>query len=123
MVGIVEIGTKEAEKYRKLVDEGEVLSPEEAIARCVMILAKTDDPSLLTELSDEEIRLLSIIGTIADKTDNEVLSGFAERYMKLRVSLERKGRAEIINVAKGGSSVEEKIKKGLRSYFMGIGDK
>lgn len=110
--------TRSREKYKKLTEESEVLSPDEAHARVITELARTDRPELMTELNDDEIKALSIVMTIAEETNNTVLEAFGDWFMRLRVSHRRRGREELIRVSKSPADLDEKVKKGVMSYIL-----
>jgi len=109
--------TRQKEKYKKLTEESEVLSPDEAHARVITELAQTKKPELMTELNNEEIKALAICKTISSATDNYVIDEFCEWFMRLRVSLGRKGRSELITVSRSPQDMEEKVKKGMMKLF------
>lgn len=119
------VKTREKGKYEDLVEESEVLSPDEAKAQIAMLLAKTKNPALLTELSDEEIKCLAVLKSIASKVSikdsNGLLDVFCDWFMMLRVSLNRKGREEVSRIARDVGDVEEKVKKGLKNWVLGVG--
>src|SRR3972149_3623506 len=104
----------------KKEDAGEeVLTTEEALAKVAMILAKTENPKLLTELSIEEIVSISVLASIAEKTENHMLKDFLNNFMYLKVSHQRKGRKELLDIAK---SIREEPEKGfgrIRKLFGG----
>ena len=99
------------------VERMEVISPDEAQAQAVILLSERKRPELMTELSDEEIKLLTIIEASGNYADNDVLLNVVKSFMLKRVSLNRKGVEEIIKVAV--SKIDEKIKKGIRDYLGG----
>jgi len=117
---MADVKSRDKTKYEDMVEESEVLSPDEAQAQIAMILAKTKQPQLLTELGDDEIKMLAILQTISSETENTVIDTFCDNFMKLRVSLNRKGRDEVISVARAQAGVEEKIKKGIRQMISGV---
>ena len=109
--------SRQKEKYKKLTDESEVLSPDEAHARVITELARTLRPELMTELTNDECKAISICMTIAEETDNDVIGNFCDWFMRTRVSLGRKGRSELIAVSKSPQDIEEKVKKGMMKMF------
>lgn len=108
------------EKYEKLVSESETLSPEEARAKIVMELARTESPDLLSELSSDEINWIASLMTIAQKTNNVVISTYCNWFMRLRVSYLRQGRQELIKVSRSDAEVlDAKLKRNLLERFGG----
>jgi len=93
--------------------EEEVLSMEEALAKISMLLTREQKIKLLTELDDQEIRLIASTLSIAERFKLDFVKKFLHNFMLLRVSLRRKGRNEIIEIAKGIPELGEKLKSKL----------
>lgn len=100
--------------------EDEVLSPEEAQARISLILAESKNIHFMTELKDEEVKLLAGLKSVAQMYGAEFLTKFIKNFLEMRISLNRKGRLEIKDVARGGVAGEEKMRKGLKSMILGL---
>jgi len=62
-------------------------------------LFNVDKNSLLlkTEISDKEIQNINRLISIADTYDIPILYDIVERFLKLRISKDRKGRGEVLN--------------------------
>lgn len=58
----------------------------------------------LTELSDNEIKLLTVLSTIDKSLDVGILGEFVNRYCMFKRSKERKGERAIINAIRGASA-------------------
>lgn len=104
----------------KINVEEENLTSEEALAKVSMILANTENPRLLSHVSHDEVALLAPLHTIADMSKITYLQNFITNFLELRVSLERMGRREMLEIAGGTRHEPEKI-KGLRKLFAGMG--
>lgn len=101
-------------KKDDIVIEEETYTSEEAIAKAIMTLSKTESPDLLTELNEKEIKILSRIVTYAKLFNVEILQDLTKNFMRLRVSTTRKGRTEILSIAKSAREEQEaksKLKK------------
>jgi len=115
---MVEVPTQKRE-YSSF-KEDEVLSPEEAQARISLILAESKNLHFMTELRDDEIKLLAGLKAIAEEYGASFLDKFIQNFLEMRISLGRKGRTEIKDVARGVGSGEEKMRKGLKSMILGL---
>jgi len=93
--------------------EEEVLSMEEALAKISILLTQVQRIKLLTELSDEEIRLIASILPICEQFKLDFVKSFVENFMLLRVSLKRKGRQEIVDLARQIPELSEKLRSKL----------
>ena len=96
---------------KKDIDQIASMTADEAKAQAVLLLSQRVRPELLTELSDEEIKLIAIIETVGEYAENDVLLTFAEKIKLNRVSLNRQGVKEIIQVAVAG--LDEKMKRSI----------
>lgn len=90
------------EEYKKtlLFSGGEVSSTEEAQARAIVQLTESPDPEILTQLTDIEIKRLAVLSAIADLYHSDVIKKIIEKFIRLRISYNRKGREEIVEIAK-----------------------
>ena len=84
------------------------------------MLLKVSNPAIMTELTEQEVRVLTTLKTIADEYDVKSLNTLINNYMLLKVSFKRQGRKEIIQVARPEKSSEEKMRKGLKSMVLGL---
>ncbi len=91
---------EEKPKESKLED---VFGIEEASAKCLIELIKTERINLLTDLTFEEIQALTVAegygNYLMDKVGSELILQLAQIYKELKVSLGRRGRTEIIDLA------------------------
>ena len=88
----------------------EVLTSEEALAKVAMILARTDNPKLLSELNLYEISSVAVIQSVADETKNRILQEFIKNFLYFRVSSGRKGRKELMEIA---TAIKQEPEKGM----------
>ena len=70
-------------------------------------LFEKENIELITDLSEDEIKLITRIKTIADLKQIDVYKDAVKYYMELRLSCKRKSRSEIVEAVKG--------------YMMGMG--
>jgi len=115
----IEQASKFMDKYEQMAQASEITTPDEARAKISMILAESKNAKILSDLTDKEITLLSALQTIADQTNNKLLSKFILNFLQMRISRNRKGREEIIRVARS-SGEEEQMKKSFRSMILGL---
>jgi hypothetical protein len=108
------------DEYDKLAQSSEVTTPDEAIAKISMILADSKEVDILSDLTSDEVALLSSLKTVAVHTENTLLSSFVNNFLRFRISRNRKGREEIIQVARARGGEEEKMRKGFRSMVLGM---
>jgi len=95
-------------------DESEIITHDEALAKIALILAKTDNKKMLSEISDYEAKSFASLYSVASRTNNTMLQAFLDHMLELRVSLRRKGREELMSVAKASRTQDDmqlKIKK------------
>lgn len=64
--------------------------------------------SKITELNRNEVAKISILKTYADKFGFTELSSLIDNFLRYRVSLDRKGRTEHVNIASAEIVREEK---------------
>ena len=100
-------------------DDDQSLSPEEAQAKIATMLAKSENLETLSETTEEEVRLMSALATIADEFNISMLSSYIDKYLQLKVSLHRQGRKEIAEIARPNPQQEQQARTSLRSMLMG----
>lgn len=98
----------------------DVVGMDDAIGKIAMALSERKHPELLTELSDEEVKNISILLTIATEEELDFLVTFVENFIRLRVSLNRKGVKEIIELTKGTQQPEKQMREKLKNMFLGL---
>jgi hypothetical protein len=86
--------------YDAIATESEVVSSEEAKAKAIVSLTESKDPEVLTQLEDNEIKALSTLSTIASLYSISFLDKWIGKFIRLRISLKRKGREEVVEIAK-----------------------
>lgn len=100
-------------------DDDQSLSPEEAQARIATMLAKSESLETLSETTEEEVRLMSALGTIAKTFKIGMLDAYLSKYLQLKVSLHRQGRKEISEIARPSQQQEQQARSSLRQMLMG----
>ena len=100
-------------------DDDASLSPEEAQAKIATMLAKSESLETLSETTEEEVRLMSALGSIANEFNIKMLKSYLNKYLQLKVSLHRQGRKEISEIAKPNPQQEQQARSSLRSMLMG----
>lgn len=101
------------------VDEDESLSVDEALARIAMLLGRTQYPKVMTELDESEIKLCAALFSVAERTRNTMILSFLENFLLLRVSHKRKGRQELLEIAKSSKESTENRWSKLKNIFTG----
>ena|SRR3989344_282561 len=98
----------------------DVFGTEEATAKALIELVRTERINLLTDLNDEEIQMLVTAETIGsylmEKTGDSTLLNMSILFKEMKVSLHRKGRSEIVGLgsfASLGLGDDRKAKQGL----------
>lgn len=86
--------------YDAIATESEVVSSEEAKAKAIVSLTESKDPEVLTQLEDNEIKALSTLSTISSLYSISFLDKWINKFIRLRISLKRKGREEVVDIAK-----------------------
>ncbi len=105
--------------YEEIVKESEMLSPEEAQAKISMLLTKPENLELMAEISREEMIRIACLKTIADKYDDKFLKLFINNYLSLTVSLGRRGRGEVVEIARPSGVQRETMRRNLRDMLLG----
>lgn len=100
-------------------DDDQSLSPEEAQARIATMLAKSENLETLSETTEEEVRLMSALSTIAKEFKMTMLDSYLDKYLQLKVSLHRQGRKEIAEIARPNPQQEQQARSSLRQMLMG----
>lgn len=87
-----------------------------------MELLRTKNPKLFSEVYQGEIALLTGIGIVKNILQSEILDNAIEEFLQYRVSLDRKGRDEIVHLAMlgGGGSSSSRGKSGIKSLLAGL---
>ena len=114
-----EMTDSQTPSYEEFVKESEMLSPEEAQAKISMLLTKPENLELMAELSKEEMIRLACLKTVADQYDNKFLHSFISNYLAFTVSLGRRGRGEVVEIARPSNIQRETMKRNLRDMLIG----
>ena len=107
-------------EYQDIETSGtdEIVTQDEALAKIALILAKAENKKQLSELADYEAASFASLYSVAEKTENKMLTSFLNSMLELRVSLKSKGREELMSVAKATRKEDEAALK-IRKMFSG----
>ena len=97
------------------------MTVDEALAKVSMLLAKTENPKVLSEVSENEIKYCSALFSVAEKMKDEMQLDFLKNFLLLRVSKARKGRQELLQIAQSVRELPETRMNRLKTFFSGIG--
>ena len=97
----------------------ELLSPEEAQSKIAIMLANTENLETLSELNEDEVKLVSALITISKEFKIGLLDNYLAKFLQLKVSLHRQGRREISDIARPSQAEQEKTKQSLKSMLLG----
>lgn len=110
-----EISPKEEAKLE------DVYGTEEATAKCLVELIKPDKINLLTDLTFEEIQALTVADVFGQfllgKVGSSLVLDLSQSYKELKVSLGRRGRTEIVDLATFVTPMAEMRKSKLPSLI------
>lgn len=102
------------------MDDNANLSREEALAKVSLILANTDKPKILSDIDIREVGYTSALSTVGEFLDIPMLNTFIhQNFLQLRVSKDRKGRNEILEIARE-IRIQPEREGSLRSRFFGL---
>jgi hypothetical protein len=108
----------------KRPDTQRVMGQEEALARAIteMMDVTEQKKKLLSDLSEEECNVLTLLHVIGERLKVKEISRFAEEFCMYRVSRSRMGRREMVNVItfSGLPMSEMKGRKSIKDLFSGI---
>ena len=90
---------------------------EEALGKIAMKLAETEDEKILTELKDEHIAKITSLLSVAEKYNIPIYEKICETFMRLKVSKDRKGRKELLEIAKAVRDEELGKMNKLKNLF------
>jgi len=100
------------------VTDDDVASLDEAQSKGMMgfMNVKPEHLSKLSQVDDEtELRHLAVMKMAARKFDIDILDDFVKDYLKLKISLQRKGRSEIAEIL--STSIKQKINESLQGVM------
>jgi len=109
-------------KEAQSADAEDVYGKDEAFAKMLMELLRTQNPKMFSEVYQGEITLLTGVGIVKNLLQSEILETTIKEFLEYRVSLDRKGRDEIVSLAMlgGNSGRSSKGKSGIKSILAGL---
>ena len=102
------------------LDAEDGLSIDEALAKVAMLLAQVKDPRVLSEVSEEEIKLCASLYVVAEKMEDKMLASFLLNFLMLRVSKKRKGRDELLQIARSAREATSNAMGRMKALFSGM---
>jgi hypothetical protein len=98
----------------------DVSTQEEALAKVTVLLADKKKREVITDLNDEEIKLMSAITAVSKSYKMTMAKDFINELMLLRISKNRLGRKEIIDLSRGVQQAQAmNVRSRLRRILMG----
>jgi len=109
-------------KLKEKVEISEILGTEEARARIIIELSSPDFEKIkmFSDLYIEEIPVASALTTVSEKLKLDSLKSFLDNFLKFRISKDRLGRFEMLNIAIGIMEQQKKGGKGLLDYLSAL---
>lgn len=102
-------------------DEYKMMGTEEATARAILEMVATDKEKVkaLTQLSDEEIQVLSLLSAMAEELKLDSIKKIVENFSIYRISHNRAGRKEVTGMVTmvGFASEERNKARNLKSIL------
>jgi hypothetical protein len=109
---------------QSLLDD--VASSDEAAAKIMALLANDDKFKVISELSPSEVHSFAALQSVADTYDSKLLKSYIKNYLLMKISLRRKGRAEVIELGvadrKRAMDLGDRFAGGFRRAF-GLGQR
>lgn len=102
------------------LDDDEGMTVDEALAKVAMLLAKTENPKVQSEVNETEIRHCAALFVVAEKMQDTMLTSFLQNFLLLRVSKSRKGRSELLEIARAAREIPDQKMGRLKSLFQGL---
>jgi hypothetical protein len=99
--------------------ETEIITTDEAMAKITMELAKPSNIKAMSEVNWREVIIISALWSVANEMKDDLLKTFLTTYLELKISKERKGRGELIDMGKVGRQIEQE-KGRLSRLFSGF---
>lgn len=81
---------------------------DESLAQAISVLTETKKKKILSELENREIFYLAILYSQSKEFDDDLLEDFLKQFLIFRISKERKGRKEIVEIAKANLKIQSK---------------
>lgn len=113
-----------AEKSREIL--GKIIGPEEAASTLLVELLESEDKEKLKLISDvtaKEIFFISFLESLISKFGKEnlkMLNNYIDNFLKLRISMWREGRKEVIEASLGLRALEEWRKRMATELTRGL---
>lgn len=86
-----------------------------------MLLAQTKRPDLLSDLEDNEIRVLAILDAISEKYELDMIQDIILNLLNFRISRDRQGRKELMSLGRQGGQPNQGQDKSLKDMVLGMG--
>lgn len=81
---------------------------DESLAQAINVLTETKKKKILSELEQKEIFYISILYAQSKEFNDDLLNDFLKQFLILRISKERNGRKEIVEIAKANLKIQSK---------------
>lgn len=99
-------GLDQKQAMKAIEDQGQTQgSISQSLSELMENLSDEEQHNLFSELSDREIKHISVIATAGG--EDELTKEFLRQYKTLKVSKKRRGRKELVNIADAFSSIFE----------------
>ena len=92
-------------------------SIDESLAQAILVFTEEERRKLMSELEHKEVFLVSILYAHAKEFNDDLLEHFLDQFLISRISKERKGRKEIVEIAK--ANLQKATGKGLLRKLLG----
>ena len=99
--------------------ESDVSTSEEAQAKAVMTLTRRENIEMLSDLGDDEIKLLTSLSAVGEELKDPLILKVCNSFAVYRVSKSRMGRKEIARMVGSMREEQEKMSKLKRIFGMG----
>lgn len=100
--------------------QAHVFGSEEAFARIAIQLMETDKLHMMSDITAEEINILTSLQTLSDFLGSKIIDKLINYFLLFRISKERKGRNELSAVALASRDEGGRRSKSLGSLFAGL---
>ena len=91
---------KQPATLEDLMKAGDSLDQDRAKAEIVKNLMEKDNLGMVSDVDNYEIAMLSALKSVNAGVDSDLIKATCDSIMELRVSHERKGRSEIVEITK-----------------------
>lgn len=90
----------------------------ESLSELIQDLSDREKHIVLSELSEREIKHLSVIKTTGK--NDEITEQFVKDYMTMKISKKRRGRKELVKIGEAFSTLFESEEKGRMDRLRGM---